>query len=194
MNKKYFFTEQIDDMIREVYRDKINIRSKLHTGYLKDLSKRLGIPDWRISKRAVELGAMASQKKEPNWSDRELRILQSSAHLSLPRIQVNLNKLGFHRTQQGIQQKRKHMRFLQNLNGNSISSVAECFGVDKKTVVRWIKNGLLKSTRRETTRTAEQGELFFIKDKWIREFVVDSVAVIDFRKIDKYWVVDLLAN
>ncbi len=194
MNKKYYFTEYMDDEIRRVYREQVNIKSKLHTGYLKDLSKKLGIPSWRISKRAVELGAIASQKKEPNWSDQEIRILQSSAHLSLGRIQVNLKKLGFHRTQQGIQQKRKHMRFLQNLNGHGVLSVAECFGVDRKTVLRWIELGWLKTTKRETIRTEEQGELFYIKDKWIRDFVVDSVSVIDFRKIDKYWVVDLLAN
>ncbi len=194
MRKKYHFTEEIDARIRRVYQEEVGMKSKLHTGYLKKLGKELNMPSWRISKRATELGVLPTKKKEPNWSDQELKILYTSAHLSLGMIQKNLKKLGFHRTQQGIQQKRKHMRFLQNLHGHSAASVAIGFGVDKKTAVRWIENGWLKATRRETTRNEGKANLFYIKDKWIREFIIESVAIIDFRKLDKYWIVDILAN
>lgn len=194
MKKKYHFTEEIDARIRRVYQEEVGMRSILHTGYLKELSKELGMPNWRISKRATELGVLPTKRKEPNWSERELKILQSSAHLSLGRIQKNFKKCGFHRSQQGIQQKRKHMRYLQNLNGHSAASVAIAFGIDKKGVVRWIEKGWLKATRRETTRDEGNANMFFIKDKWIKAFIIDSVAVIDFRKLDKYWLVDLLTN
>ena len=36
MKKKYHFTEEIDAEIRRVYREEVGIRSKRHTGYLKD--------------------------------------------------------------------------------------------------------------------------------------------------------------
>lgn len=194
MKRKYHFTEEIDARIRQVYQEEIGMRSKLYTGYLKELSKELGMPNWRISKRATELGVLPTKKKEPNWSERELKILQSSAHLSLGRIQKNFKKYGFHRTQQGIQQKRKHMRYLQNLNGHKASAVAIGFGVDHKAVIRWIEKGWLKAARRETTRDEGKANMFYIKDKWLREFIIESVAIIDFRKLDKYWIVDLLVN
>lgn len=194
MKQKYFFTDEMDDRIREVYQQEVGMKSKLHTGYLKKLSFAFGIPPWTISKRACKLGVLPTQRKEPNWADHELKILESSAHLSVPRIQNNLKKYGYSRTHQGILIKRKEMRFLKNLNGHSARSVAECFGVDPKTVMRWIEQGWLKATKRETNRAKSQGELFFIKDKWIKKFIVHSVSVVDFRKIDKYWLVDLLAN
>ena len=194
MKKKYHFTEEMDDEIRRVYRDEIDIKTRRHTGYLKALAKRLEMPPWMISKRATQIGALATQKKEPNWTQKERDILQRVAHLSLHRIQFTLKRNGYPRTQQGIQIERKKQRFLQKLNGHSARSVARCFGVDPKTVQRWISVGWLKATQRDTSRTPRQGEIFYIKDKWIRDFVVDSISIIDFRKVDKYWLVDLLTN
>ena len=138
MKKKYHFTEEMDDEIRRVYQEEIDIKTRRYTGYLKGLSKRFGIPPWTISKRATTIGALATQRKEPNWTQSELNILQRASHLSLHRIQFILKKNGYRRTQQGIQIKRKQERFLQNLNGHSARSVARCFGVDPKTVQRWI--------------------------------------------------------
>lgn len=194
MNKKYHFTEEMDDEIRRVYRDGIGMRYKRNTGYLKKLSKRMGVPAWVISQRATEIGALPTQRKEPRWTQEEIDILQQSAHLSLHAIQVRIKKAGYWRTQQGIQIRRCQEQFLQNLDGHSATAVARCFGVNPKTVQRWISVGWLKTTTRESARPVEQGPLFYIKDKWIREFIVESVAVIDFRKLDKYWLVDLLTN
>ena len=194
MKKKYHFTEEIDARIRKAYQEEVGMKTKLHTGYLSKLSEELDMPSWRISKRATELGVLPTKKKEANWNTRELRILESSSHLSLSRIQKNLKRVGFQRTQQGIQQKRKHMRYLQNLNGHSAASVAVGFGIDKKGVVGRIEKGWLRASRRETTRDEGNANMYYIKDKWIKEFIVESVAVIDFRKLDKYWIVDILAN
>jgi len=187
MKKKHFFTAEMDADITKTYQEGVGIRSKRHTGYLKGLSQRIGIPPWRISKRAVELGILPTQKKEPNWTDRELKILELNSHLSLSRIKVNLKKYGFARTEQGIYQKRKSMRFVLALNDYNVASIAMCFGVDAHTVKRWIERKLLKSQKREGSR-------YYIKRLWIKKFIVENVSIIDFRKIDKYWLVDLLTN
>jgi len=106
-----------------------------------------------------------------------------------------LKQKGYSRTEMGIKLKRKRMRFLQNLNGYSARSVALCFGIDEHSVIRWIKQGWLKAKRRGTERTeANGGDMYFIKNQWIRKFIKESVAVIDFRKIDKYWLIDLLSG
>ena len=67
-------------------------------------------------------------------------------------------------------------------------------GVDDHCITRWIGLGYLQAKRRGTDRTPQQGgDIWYIKDRWVRDFVVDHVNEIDIRKVDKYWFVDLLA-
>ena len=186
---KYVITPVMHMRIKEVY------QTITGNGEIRDLADELGLPRWKITRYALNRGWIAKQKKEPDWTARELRILGGSAHLCPERIQKNLKMAGFSRSCAGILLKRKRMRFLSNLNGHSARSVAECFGVDATTVAGWIRKGWLKAGRRGTARTSRQGgDHWFIKDTWIRDFVVNYTAVIDFRKIDKYWVTDLLAG
>lgn len=191
--KKYNFTAEMDDRIRRMYLNDVGMRSVAYKGYVRDLASEYGMPRWRVSKRAVELGILPIQQKEPVWNDKELSILERNAHKTPANIQIHLRGAGFHRSQQGIYLKRRRMRFLKNLQGQSCRSVAQCFGVDDHVVTRWIKKGWLKAKKRGTERTeAQGGDHWFIKNKWIRDFIIDSVAVIDMRKVDKYWLIDLL--
>lgn len=192
MKTKYNFTPEIDDQIRTLYQDKVGMKSVAYKGYVRDLADKLGMPRWRVSKRAAELGILPIQKKEPVWSDEEIKILDRNSHKVPQRIQIHLKKAGYQRSQQGILLKRKRMRFLQNLNGYSARSVALCFGIDEHAVIRWIEQGWLKAKRRGTERTVN--DHYFIKEQWIKKFVKESVSVIDFRKVDKYWVVSLLTE
>lgn len=41
---------------------------------------------------------------------------------------------------------------------------------------------------------AQGGDIYFIRDKWVRDFILAYIAEIDIRKVDKYWFVDLLAG
>jgi len=185
----------MDDQIRQIYLTEVGIKAVAHKGPVRDLALKFGLPRWRVSRRARDLGLLPVQRKEPDWSVRELKILHSSAHLTLDRIQIHLKKAGYRRTCPGIYLKRRRMRFLQNLNGHSATSVAMCFGVDIKCVTRWIQKGWLQAKRRGTNRTAIQGgDHWWIKNKWIRDFIISSVEVIDIRKVDKYWLIDLLAG
>ena len=40
---------------------------------------------------------------------------------------------------------------------------------------------------------AGEGE-WFIRPRRLRQFIIDHVALVDTRKCDKYWLVDLLAD
>lgn len=186
---KWIITPAMHDTIRSAYQDDTG------NGQINDLAILLGLSRWRVTRYAVEQGWIARQKKEPVWSERELSILHQNAHLTPRVIQRRLKKYGYHRSEIGIVIKRKRMRFLQNLNGHSACSVAQCLGVDIHVVSNYIKKGWLKARKRGTDRTAIQGgDHWYIKDKDIRDFIRDSVAVIDFRKLDKYWLIDLLAG
>lgn len=186
---KYIVTPEMDAAIRRVYLNNTG------DGEVRDLAKRLGLPRWKVTRHAINNGYVAKQKKEPDWTEKELQILKNAAHLSLRRIQLRLKSHGYHRTETGIFMKRKRMRYLKNLKGQSMRSLALCFGVDAHTIKIYIKNGLLTGKKRGTDRTeAQGGDMWFIKDRDIRDFVINNVAVVDFRKIDKYWLVDLLAG
>jgi len=164
-------------------------------GEIRNLAGRLGLPRWKVTRYATDQGWIAKQKKEPNWSDAELRILERNAHRTPHNIKIKLKSAGFNRSENGIVIKRKRMRFLKNLPGQTCRSVAQCFGVDDHSVKEYIERGWLKAQRRGTERTSAQGgDHYYIKDQWVRDFVVEYVSVIDFRKIDKYWLVDLLAG
>jgi hypothetical protein len=77
----------------------------------------------------------------------------------------------------------------------SAHQTAECFGVDAKTVTRWISLGLLRADRRGTERVAEQGgDMWFIREKYLRRFVLENLNQVDLRKVDKYWFVDLITG
>lgn len=133
--------------------------------------------------------------KEPDWTAKELEILEKSAHLSPDRIQIHLRRLGFRRTRTAIVLKRQRMRYTKNKQGQSAWQVSQCFGVDVHTILSWIQKGRLRAIRRGTARTERQGgDIWFIKDRWIRDFILTNLCEIDLRKVDKYWFVDLVAG
>lgn len=186
---KYVITPEIHEMIKHVYQDMTG------NGEVNRLAARLGLPRWKISRYATAQGWIAQQKKEPDWSEQELHILEQNAHHTVRLIQKRLAKYGFHRSESGIIQKRKRMRYLQNLNGQSATSLALCFGSDIKTITRWIFQGYLKATKRGTARTAAQGgDQWWIKENDVRRFVMNNAELIDIRKVDKFWFIDMLAN
>lgn len=190
MKTKYHFTLEMDERIRDSY------RTDTRKGSVDALAEKMMLPRWRVSKRAREIGAYEPRIKEKPWSATELHILEHRAHLTPERIQIALKKAGFRRSLTGIVLKRKRMRFPANLKGMSARQCAECFGLGcAKSVVRWIEKGLLKAERRGTARVEEQGgDMWFIRDKHLRKFVIENVGLIDIRKVDKFWFVDLLTG
>ncbi len=185
---KFPITPEIHEQIVQVYhRDTGN-------GQVRALAQRLGYPRWKITRYAIQCGLIAKQKKEPDWTEPEIRILQHKAHLSPERIQRHLLKKDYHRSVTAIVLKRKRMRFLKNLDGMSATSLAKCLGVDNHFVLRAIAGGRLKAEKRGTNRTEKQGgDTYYIKDKDIRDYILTCLPEIDIRKVDKYWFCHLLA-
>ncbi|MFW6148141.1 MAG: hypothetical protein ACOC6B_07110 [Thermodesulfobacteriota bacterium] len=186
---KWIITPEIHELIKQVY------KTSSGNGEVKALAKRLRYPRWKISRYALSQGWVARQKKEKEWCEEELAVLERNAHLSLPRIQARLKAHGYHRTEQGISLKRKRMRLLTSLDGQSATSLAECLGVDTHVITKAIHSGRLKAKKRETARTKKQGgDIYFIRDKHVRDYIIDNLHEIDIRKVDKWWFVDILAG
>lgn len=185
---KYVITPEMDAVIRRVYRTE-----GTGAGEVRELARRLGLPRWKITRRAAELGVRECRVKEARWSEEELKILESNAHLSPGRISIRLGKAGYRRTDTAVLLKLKRLRLRTNLKGMSATETAGCFGVDAKVVTRWIRAGLLIAERRGTDRTeAQGGDEWFIREKSLRNFVLENLNAVDLRKVDKYWFVDLI--
>ena len=182
-------TPEIHDAIVRVY------RRDTGNGQVAALALRLGYPRWKITRYAIHAGLIAKQKKEPNWSEREIHILELNAHRCPEIIQRKLKVAGFIRSVTGIVLKRKRERFLANLDGMTSRQVALGMGVDEHFVTRAIHAGRLKAKRRGTLRTEKQGgDIWYIKEKDIRDYILNWLNEIDIRKVNKYWFCDLLAN
>ena len=196
--RKYIFTPEMDEQIRTLYQERVRMGLKIdrYKGPVKKLAEKFGMPRWRVSRRALDLGVVPVQKKEPPWSDTEIWMLKQCAHRSPQRIQKYLKRAGYQRSQLGINLKMKRLHLSRaTMNGYTSRSLAGLFGVDDHGVLRWIKKGWLKAQKRGTARTPQQGgDEWFIRPEWVKDFVVNNVAVIDFRKVDKYWMVETLTK
>jgi hypothetical protein len=185
-------TEELDRQIIDHYQTEIS------RGSIKKFAARINRPYWWVKKRACALGVAnpAAGKKESEWSDAEIRLLESNAHKHHDVIARIFRANGFKRTATAIVVKRKRLHCdTVDIENYTATQLAGEFGVDTKVITRWIEKGWLKAIRRGTARSDKQGgDMWWIKRKHVRDFVVESIGVVDIRKVDKIWFVDLLTN
>jgi hypothetical protein len=187
---KYVFTDQIDRLIREIY---VNHRNAKTRPGIRLLAKKVGMPHWALKKRARELGL--ARTKELPWSEAELGILARYAWMSNERIRLKLKAAGYSRTVTGIHLKLKRMRFKHDGGFYSAYSLAQALGIDPHAVTRWIKSGHLKAKFRGTARGPQQnGDSYLIQEKDVRRFILEHPTDIDLRKVDQLWFLDLITN
>jgi hypothetical protein len=187
--EKYPVSREAHEEIRRVY------LKPPASNQIRDLAKRLRLPRWKVTRYAIRQGWIAKQRKEPAWTEAETKMLQNFARYSPEVAARKMRERGYQRTTTACVLKMKRMRMRQNLKGQSANSLAQCLGEDPHFVTKAIKRGDLVAQRRGTARTEKQGgDMYYIKDKDVRKFILDNVAIIDLRKVDKYWFVDLLAG
>jgi hypothetical protein len=188
--RKYIFTDQIDQLIRETYLS--HPGAKTRPG-IPMLAKKVGIPHWALKKRARELG-LARAKEQP-WSTPELEILEHYAWMSDDRIRLKLKAAGYSRSATGIHLKLRRMQFKHDPSFYSASGLAQALGIDSHAVLRWIRSGHLKAQFRGTARGEQQnGDIYLIREKDVRRFIVEHPTDIDLRKVDQLWFIDLISN
>lgn len=179
-------SDQIDAIIRRTFQ-------KAPTkGDVQQCAQTVGRPRHWVSKRAARLGLVSPRFKEPAWSEAELEIIAEQAHKTPAALRKALRWHGFERTETAIIVKLKRLGVDRtdphNMNANQL---AGCMGVDRKSVSLWIAKGWLKATRRAAT---EKDDRWSIHHLDVARFVVDHLAHVDIRKVDKHWFVDLLIH
>lgn len=157
---------------------------------IDEICKALGVfPRWAIKKRARELGL--SRTKEPEWTRREETFLARwLPHRSLEWIAKKLK-----RTITAISLKAKRLNIKKSGSGYTARAVAFGLGVDDHKVTRWIQNGLLLATRRETRRIGGQnGDYWFIDPSDLRDFIKENPDEISIRAVDKRFLIRILTT
>jgi hypothetical protein len=190
MRKRWENSDWIDGEISKLYQQAPTKNA------VNELAERLGRPRWWVSKRAVALGITLPRFKEPAWTEDEEDLLAANVHKSAEVIRRIFAARGYNRTTTSITVKRKRLHLRPEDNGYyTATQAAGLMGVDMKTVQGWILKGLLQAKKRGTNRTeAQGGDMWWIRDKHLREFITDNAALVDIRKVDKFWFIELLAG
>lgn len=160
------------------------------------LAESLGRPRWWVSKRAAVLGLIAPRFREPRWSDEEINLIREQAHHAPNTLRLALKRAGFTRTTTAIVLKLKRTGSTrEDPDHFTAQGLSELMGIDRKTVGTWCERGQLAARRRGTERTPQQGgDQWWIHRRDVRRFIIENAAVVDIRKVDKFWFIDLLAN
>jgi hypothetical protein len=188
--QKYEFTTVMDDLVRGAYRQLRLCRDRKALG---NCGRRLGLPRWAVLRRGRELGL--AQAKESPWCEAEVRVLERFGHLTDAVIQRKLKTAGYSRSVNGIHLKLKRLRIKQNLDGYSAYSLAEAFGVDSHKVGSWIRRNMLRASRRGTDRKESQGgDIYWITQNAVRDFVSRYPDEVDLAKVEKFWFLDLVTG
>lgn len=184
---KYIFTSEMDKEIELTY--SINTDSKPR---VINLAIKFNMPRWAIYQRALKIGAVNSSHQKRPWENEEIKILEKNAQYAPLTIKKKLARAGFQRSIASIVLKRKRMRLLSNLEGVSACLCAEFLGVDLHWVLTHINTGSLKA---EVIRRDSEGKAnYFIRENDLRSFIIHNPALIDLRKVEKYYFIELVAN
>jgi hypothetical protein len=184
---KYIFTPDMDKEVLYTYA--INTDSSPR---VINLAKKFNMPRWAIYQRALKIEAIQACRQKRPWKDEEVNILEKYARCEPQTIRKKLAKAGCERSIASIVLKRKRMRFLSNLKGMSACLCAEFLGVDLHWVLNHIDTGSLKA---QVIRRDREGKAnYFIREKDLRKFIIFNPGLIDLRKVEKYYFIELVAN
>jgi hypothetical protein len=192
---KYFHSEHTDALIRRAY-----CSSDYQRSAVVAVARKLGMPTWIVYRRAVKLGCIQVIKKEPEWTQEEMELLESLAHLDPSTIAKWFKAKGYTRTPTAITVRRKRLGIgaaQARIDGGIYTSrqLGLSMGIDSHTVQAWIAKGWLKAKRAGTGRTETQGgDFWLIRQEDIKIFICEHTANVDFRKLDKFWLVDVLTG
>lgn len=175
--KKYHFEPHHDALLRERY----DSRSET----IDWLARVLGVPRFAVKHRAQRLG-LARTKEKP-WSAGEVTYLEANFH-RLSAVTI-ARRLG--RTVTAVALKAKRLGIRKGDEGYTATALAEAFGVDPHSVVRWIDRGLLHATKRNSGR---ERDMYYISDQAVRQFVAQHPSEFDLRKVDQLWFIDLMTD
>lgn len=166
-------------------------------GSIKRLQTQTGLSHGVVYRRAQSLGLLTDvHKRQPDWSETELNILEKNAHNNPVNIAKLLVDKGFaRRTPTAIRIKLNRIG-LESGQSRIDSGIYSCheaarlMGIANHVIAKYIERGWLTAKRDEHL----QNQQWQITEKALRDLLINHTAAIDFKKIDKYWLVECLTG
>lgn len=186
------FTAEEDEAIRREWA----LLDGKKKGEVAALATRMGIARHQLSQRARKLGLTMPHKKEPPWTAAEDALMNAVPLHDPDRCADIFREHGFNRSPTAIMVRAKRVGISRRFNeGLSARQAAKVIGVDDKGITAYCISGDLKATKRDDNRLPQQGgSRWVIKPSDLRQFVIDYLGRIDFRKVDKFELVRLLTT
>ncbi|WP_287343979.1 hypothetical protein [Mesorhizobium sp.] len=181
-----------DDLVREFYQS----GNGKKRGECNAFADNLGVPRWWVTKRAIALGLAMPHKKEPPWTAAEKALMAKVPLHNPDRCAEIFREHGFNRSPTAIMVQAKRIGISRRFTeGLSARAAAKIIGIDDKGITAYCISGDLKASKRDDNRLPQQGgSRWVIKPADLREFVIDNLGRIDFRKVEKFGLVRLLTT
>lgn len=181
----------IDAAIRRAY------TGERPVGFVSRCAKSVGRTRTWVAKRALELGLIQSRDHRA-WSEEEIEYAARYPLVSPVDLSKRMRRRGWERTPSAIVHQRTVGRISSDEGGFfTAAGLAEVMGVRTGKVTAWIKDGLLKASRRGSARTdAQNGDGYVIHERDVAAFILRYPAHISLTRIEpnKFWFLDLLAR
>lgn len=178
--KKYFWTEERDQMLRERYDGKVKHRAR-------EIAESWGWPVWCIKKRAQQLGLSYSVERKAWTKDEEKILLDLIGNRTVPWVAKKL-----HRSTSSVVLKLKRMHISRRFRaGYTLRDLQLCFGTNHNVIERWVREGWLVIKRRGTNRPHDA---WLVTDADILRFIQNHPMAFRLDKVDQLWFMDLIAN
>jgi len=161
---------------------------------VKAIARQLGKPHWLVTQRLRKLGLTVTHRKEPPWTPSEDALLERVPRHDPDKASEIFEAHGFHRTPTAIMVRCKRVGLSRRYNETfSARDAAKILGIDNKTISQLCIEGIIKVERRPSRRLPQQGgSPHSITPQALRQFVIDHLKRIDFRRVDKFALVRLL--
>ena len=194
--QKYFFDDHKDKLIREAYQSPDRRR---HGGTVSVLATRLGIPRCIILRRARMLGLNPPITRYEPWTKAEDDLLLEHAWKCPEVISRHMKKAGFSRSANAIEQRLQRTHGMGRRDAildaglYTLRDSATLLGCEQSLLSRLIAEKKLNAIR-EGNRSDGRAVQWLIHEKDLRKFVINYTAHLNFARIDKFWLVDLLTG
>lgn len=154
------------------------------------IARVLGVPKWRVCRWAAELGLTGPDTRGPKWTPAEDAFLE--AHIGARRVDWIAKQLRRSVTGVVVRAKRLSISRKDARTWYTARQVADAFGVDPGTVVRWIELGKLAAKHEGQDYPNGRAAAWRIEHLSVRRFVKLHPSAYTLAKVDQVWFLDLV--
>lgn len=150
----------------------------------------LGVPKWRVCRWAAELGLTGQTNKGPDWTAADEAFLEQ--HIGTRHPNWIAKKLGRSVTAVIVKSKRLSISRRGARTWYTASQVAEGFGVDPSTAMRWIERGWLPAKHEGQDYPNGKAAAWRVEHAAVRRFVQQHPNAYTLAKVNQAWFLDVV--